>query len=318
MSAVRPYRTPSEGPPRAFVVLFSALIALVLISNAKAQTLEESVPSPPRTDVDTTGRRWLLGGTIAAANTTAMVFYFSTYYKENSAHRSPWHSFNDWYNTDMNVDKLGHVYMSQTYSNGLYHLLTWAQVRETPAMIWSASIAFLFQLEMEITDGFYRNWGFSWWDIAANAVGSIYPHVQRRSAIAQAISLKASYHPSRILRERWSRNPIADYDGVTYWLSINPSRLLSRDGHSWWPRWLAVAVGYGAQNTMLGKGVYNSDEDNKGLGTQEWYVGVDLDFRHLRSNSHWIQMILDFLTTIRLPLPTVRVSPGTVWYGVYF
>lgn len=300
---------------------FLLMIPLTHVFSQSSQTISRQELSSPfilNEDVDTCARQWWLGSGFVLADAGAMALYFTTYYAENSDKRSSWHVFGDWYNTDMNVDKLGHLYATQIYSNSLYHAFRWARVTETTAMIWSGSLAFLIQLEMEITDGFYRNWGFSWWDIGANAVGAAYPHLQRLSPVAHAVTLKASYHPSRILVNRWSTNPIADYDGFTYWLCFNPHGILPKSWQEWWPSWLAVAVGYGAENTMLGKGIYHSDQDNHGLGTQEWYLGLDLDIRQWKSDIPFLQLILETLHYIRLPLPAIRIRPGVVWYGLYF
>ncbi|MBR9977861.1 MAG: DUF2279 domain-containing protein, partial [Bacteroidetes bacterium] len=226
-------------------------------------------------------RLWLVGGTMFTANTAILVYYYTTFYNDEYATRAPFHSFNDWYNADLNVDKLGHIWGTQAYVQALYHLFRWTNMQQCEAMYWSSATAFLFQLEMEITDGFYEKWGFSWWDMAANTVGAVWPNLQRAWPSLQPVMLKMSYRPSQAVKNGWIKHDyLRDYDGFTYWLTLSVHDVLPETLKPWWPAWLGVAVGYGADNTMLGKNIYNS-VDGVGQGDQEWYISLDYDLRKL-------------------------------------
>lgn len=176
----------------------------------------------------------------------------------------------------------------------------------------------LFQLEMEITDGLYKNWGFSWWDMAANAVGSAWPNIQRAVPELQCINLKMSYHPSASVRKGWVEHDyLRDYDGFTYWLALSVEDVLPTSMKPWWPDWLGIAVGYGANRTMLGKHIYNS-AGGVGQGEQEWYIALDYDLRKLPGEGAFVRFLKEELNIFHWPSPAVRITPGTVWYGLYF
>ncbi len=263
-------------------------------------------------------KQWIVGGTLLTANTAIMVYYFATFYNDEYAQRAPFHTFNDWYNADLNVDKLGHIWGSQAYANVLYRIFRWTGMSETSSMYWSGGGAMLFQLEMEITDGLYEKWGFSWWDMAANAVGSAWPNVQRLVPELQSVNLKMSYRPSAAVRNDWVQHDyIRDYDGFTYWLAFSVEDMLPESAKPWWPDWLGIAVGYGANRTMLGKNQFNS-ADGRGQGEQEWYIALDYDLRKLPGDGAFVRFLKEELNIFHLPSPAVRIAPGAVWYGLYF
>jgi hypothetical protein len=263
-------------------------------------------------------RLWLMGGTMFAANTAIVIYFFDTYYNDEFATRAPFHTFDDWYNADLNVDKLGHIWSAQAYAQAMYHMFRWANITETGSMYWSSGLAFLFQLEMEITDGLFEKWGFSWWDTAANAVGAAWPNLQRVYPSLQPVMLKMSYHPSASVKKGWIEHDyLRDYDGFTYWLALTVEDLLPAKAKPFWPDWLGIAVGYGANNTMLGDKIYNSN-NGVGQGEQEWYLALDYDLRKLPGDTAFLRWLKESLNIFHLPAPAIRLTPSAVYYGLYF
>jgi hypothetical protein len=53
-----------------------------------------------------------------------------------------------------------------------------------------------------------------------------------------------------VLGENFLQQTLKDYNGQTYWLSINVASFLSDDTR--FPKWLNVAVGYGADGLIGG------------------------------------------------------------------
>lgn len=263
-------------------------------------------------------RLWLLGGGVAAGNAAIMTYYFTTFYTQQEGERSAWHTFDDWYNSNLNVDKLGHVWGAQAYAHTAYWLFRWTNMTHAQSLWWSGGLAWTLQFEMECTDGFYRKWGFSWWDVAANTAGAFWPALQDAVPALRTVSLKMSYRPSASMNARWVDYPLVDYDGYTYWLALTVDDVLPASVKPYWPDWLGVAVGYGADRTMLGKQVYNSDASNHGLGDQQWYLALDYDLRRLPGDTPFLRFLKDELNLVHWPSPAVRISPGAVWYGLYF
>ncbi len=271
--------------------------------------------SPVSPDVT---RLWILGGTMFAANAAIMWYYFNTFYLPRETERSKWHTYNDWYNADLNIDKLGHFWGSQAYANTLYHMFRWARLSHVSSMYWSSGIAIVYQLEMEMTDAFYKKWGWSWWDVAFNVAGAVYPNLQRAWEPLQSVQLKMSYYPSPALRDGWVDYALKDYDGFTYWLAFTIEDFLPERLKPYWPDWLGIAVGYGGNRVWKGPNAYNNYPDGTGAGDQEWYLSLDYDLRKLPGNSAFLRFLKEELNLIHLPAPAIRFTPTTIYYGLYF
>ncbi|MDT8323602.1 MAG: DUF2279 domain-containing protein [Bacteroidota bacterium] len=264
------------------------------------------------------GRLWLVGGTMFAVNAGIMGYYFATFYNDDYADRAPFHTFNDWYNADLNVDKLGHIWGSQTYARTLFHMFRWTGMKREPAMYWSSGLAMFYQLEMEVIDGMYEKWGFSWWDMGANTVGALWPNLQRVWPALQSVNIKMSYHPSDAVKAGWIEHDyLRDYDGFTYWLCLSVEDVLPHAARPYWPDWLGIAVGYGANRTMLGDGIYNSS-GGVGEGEQEWYIALDYDMRALPGDGAFMDFVRESLNLFHFPAPALRITPSGIFYGLYF
>jgi hypothetical protein len=129
---------------------------------------------------------------------------------------------------------------------------------------------------------------------------------------------KFTYHYSDAWRDkRYYRDPgslIEDYEGMTFWITVNIHHYLPDSWKKEYPEWLAplgIAFGHAAKNIA----------SNIGGGHREIFVGLDLDFRKIPigNDSGFFKFLKSEFNFIRLPLPTVRISPGgAVWYGLYF
>ena len=72
----------------------------------------------------------------------------------------------------LQVDKFGHAYGAYLESYAGYRALRWSGASKKKALLYGGTLGFFLQSPIEIIDGFYEGWGFSWSDMAANAVGS--------------------------------------------------------------------------------------------------------------------------------------------------
>jgi hypothetical protein len=91
-----------------------------------------------------------------------------------------------------------------------------------------------------------------------------------------------------------------DYNGQTYWLSINLDKFFR------FPKWLNLAVGYGADGM-----VYARDEDNEAAGYdayRQFYLGIDFDLSHISTKSKAFNTLLYVVNMIRLPAPAIEFS----------
>ncbi|MEZ4903712.1 MAG: DUF2279 domain-containing protein [Spirosomataceae bacterium] len=150
----------------------------------------------------------------------------------------------------LQVDKFGHVYGSYLESYIGYRAMRWSGASKKKALLYGGTLGFLLQSPIEIIDGFYEGWGFSWSDMAANAVGSGIVIGQELLFDEQIMKYKFSFHPSEYAKQAngylgttFTGQILQDYNAHTYWFSIGLSRIIQSDRI---PPWLNVAVGYGA------------------------------------------------------------------------
>jgi hypothetical protein len=235
--------------------------------------------------------------------------------------RSKFHTINDnsaW----LQMDKLGHVFTS--YQLGKYgsHLLNWSGVSERDQLFYGATLGFSFLTAVEVLDGYSKEWGFSWGDILANGSGTGLYIGQELLWKEQRIALKYSFHQTKYAKQRpdklgetYLEQTLKDYNGQTYWLSAN---LHSFFKESKIPKWLNVAVGYGAEGMLTG----TKDVDNQVLTSNEryrqYYLSFDLNLSKVSTNSKLLRSILDVFNMIKIPFPTLEFNKkGTVFHLFY-
>jgi hypothetical protein len=215
------------------------------------------------------------------------------------------------------MDKVGHMVEAYYISHIASKVYRWGGM-SAPRSIWYGSLTgFVWMLQIEITDGFYKAWGFSYYDLTMNILGAGYAALQQfYPEQLKGIRFKVSYYPSqaykRGLYSTVSKSWLDDYEGFNFWLAVNPYDVMPRSWKSSVPGWLApwgIALGYGVQD--IATDVFN--------GHREFVIGLDLDLNKIPTgNNRILKFWKDEFNIFRLPLPAVRISPTTVWYGFYF
>lgn len=230
------------------VILFACL-SFINIVNSRAQ--DESVA------LDTTFKDnsivYKALGFTSAYYASSLLILGNTWYKDRE--RTSFHFYKD--NTGyLQVDKLGHIYGGYVYSYiGYFGLLKLGTTRKE-ALIFGATLGFVLQFPIEIMDGFYEDYGFSWGDIVANTMGSALILGQGLIFKEQLVKYKFSYwesvYSSRAngyLGTNSFDRIFNDYNGHTYWLSCPLNKIIP---NKITPDWLNIAIGYGA-NGMYGE-----------------------------------------------------------------
>lgn len=145
------------------------------------------------------------------------------WYKDHK--RVPFHYYND-LKGYLQMDKAGHAYGAYYESYQGYHALRWAGMDKKKALIYGAPLGVIFQTPIEIFDGIYEGFGFSWWDTWSNLAGSALFTLQEAFWEKQFVMMKFSYSSSRYSKyhRKLGETPLEslflDYNGHTYWLSI--------------------------------------------------------------------------------------------------
>lgn len=236
--------------------------------------------------------------------------------------RSAFHSFDDrdeW----LMMDKAGH--MMTCYTIGRYgtDILRWSGMDHRKSMWLGGSAGLIYMTGIELLDAKSAQWGFSWSDMIANASGSLMYIAQENFWKEQRIVLKISYTSSpfaeqnpEALGRNFQQRLFKDYNAQTYWSSFNVSSFLAPDAA--FPRWLNVAIGYGATEMLRAKtNIFNVDNSFQQC---EFFLSFDADLVRVRWKKKWMQRTAKILSFIKLPSPTLEVrGNGRVkLHGIFF
>lgn len=265
----------------------------------------------------------IIGG--ATAYTAGMVGLYHLWYKDYP--RSAFHFTNDndeW----MGLDKLGHVTTSYWIGRISYHALRWAGVREKQATWYGGTAGLFFLTTVEIFDGFSEEWGASAGDIAANIAGAALFISQQLTWQEQRILIKFSYHPTDyadyrpdVLGSTPIERIIKDYNGQTYWLSVNVNYFLRPESR--FPKWLNIAAGYSAKGMLGGSEnlpEYEDDALPDFKRTPQFFLTLDADLTRIPTRSKFLKGLFTVLGFIKIPFPTIEYNPEDQFnfYYLYF
>ncbi len=233
----------------------------------------------------------------------------------------------DWH-TNVQQDKLGHLFVSWQLARVFGAYGRWAGLTNRQAGLFGGVVSAAFQTQIEIFDGFDEAYGASRTDIAANVVGGVVGGLKVAYPEKLAwFDAKYSYHISPYYDEGVSDNAvlgylgnaIKDYDGITYWFVIHPSELVSEEDR--WPEWVSLAVGYSGTN--LAHAISGmSDPRNKGLpNVHERQLFLSLDFGLIERLPlpKVLRPVQTFFSFIHLPAPALSIGAGgNRWYWLYY
>jgi hypothetical protein len=233
---------------------------------------------------------------------------------------SRFHYFND--NAEwMQMDKMGHA--TTAYNLGVLgtDVYQWAGMQHNQA-IWCGGLSgLLFLSTIEAFDGFSSGWGFSGGDMLANAAGSALVVGQNLAWDQQRIQLKFSYHCSIYpeyrpdeLGSNAAQRILKDYNGQSYWLSVNIYSFLEQ--RSSFPQWLNAAVGFGADGMTGGRKnplTYGPDSAVMPVfaRSRRLFLSADVDFRHLQASDQGEIVFFKAINFIKTPAPALEFRPST-------
>lgn len=231
------------------------------------------------------------------------------------------HFFNDnrqW----MAVDKAGHSYSSFHLSRMSAEALQWSGMPAKKAQLLGSLGGFLLMAPVELMDGFAAGYGASWGDLAANGVGSLLYGSQQLWWSETRIRPKFSFHPTPFAEQRPSllgdsfpSQLLKDYNGQTYWLSVDIKKFLPEQSR--YPAWLNLALGYGTKGM-----VYARPDQSQEAGYQpvaQFYLSPDINLSQLKSRKKLLRLLLFVLDGIHLPAPALEINKnGIRLHPIYF
>lgn len=225
----------------------------------------------------------------------------------------------------LQMDKAGHVFSSYHLGRLGSEMLQWSGGSPKKQLIYGAGLGFTFLTAVEVLDGFSSEWGASTGDVIANATGTALYISQELLWKEQRITPKFSFHATRfanyrpeVLGRSFSEQILKDYNGQTYWLSAN---LKSFFKGSKIPKILNIAIGYGADGMLVGKGensVINLDVNQP--KSRQFYLSLDLDLTKIETKSHFLKTFFSVFSVLKIPAPTLEYSAneGLRAYVLYF
>ena len=255
--------------------------------------------------------------------TFAMVGLHYLWYKKFP--HSRFHLFND-NNEWLNMDKVGHATTAYNFCAIQYNTMQWCGLNNRQSNLAGGLTALGFQTIIEIFDGFSQKWGFSTGDMIANITGTALFMAQQSVWKEQRVQLKFSFHktifpqfnPGELGKNKWQRW-LKDYNGQTYWLSVNPSSFMSCKSD--FPRWLNIAGGLGAEG-MTGAVTNPAKICNIAIPEfkrkRKYFISADASIIKLFNTSNSI--LLSIADIIKSPAPTIEFKKGATikLHSLYF
>ncbi|MEO6133201.1 MAG: DUF2279 domain-containing protein [Saprospiraceae bacterium] len=290
------------------------------------------------------GRYWTVAGVSIAGYSGALISLNELWYKQYP--RTSFHFFNDaeeW----LQMDKAGHLFTAYFEADWIHGALEWTGVKPKPS-IWAGALAAIgLQASLEMFDGFSSKWGFSLSDFATNIAGAGMWASQELAWNEQRIRMKvsASYrtYPDEVIPGEPSGSTtlktrtddlygtnifqsfLKDYNSQTVWFSFNIHSFLKEE--SKFPKWLNIAVGYGAEN------MFGGFENKWKIGNTEYklsgekyprfrqlYISPDLDLSKIKIKSRPLKTLVCMANIFKIPAPALEINGkgGVKWKWMYF
>lgn len=260
-------------------------------------------------------------GTLYVGSLTGLGFLW---YKNHDLEH--FHTFNDleeW----KGVDKIGHAATAFQLSTIQSDVFEAAGYSKKQSAIISSLYTIGYMTGIEIMDGFSSGWGFSFSDICANKLG-IGLFAINKAFDKNLVNLKYSFHQTKyaqynknLLGKNFIQQTLKDYNGQTYWLSFNISSYLPPE--SKFPKWLNLAVGYGAEG-MIGARKNPAEINGNPIPSfkrySQWYISPDIDFSQIPVRGRGWKLLMRSLNIFKCPAPTLEFNSenGFKMHYVYF
>jgi uncharacterized protein YfiM (DUF2279 family) len=224
----------------------------------------------------------------------------------------------------LQMDKLGHFYTAHHIAAGLNKTYKWSGINDSKSRFIGSLISLGYLTTIEILDGFSKDYGFSWWDVAANTAGVSWFLAQEQLWREQRIHLKfsaslspyAQFRPSHLGRTVPERI-LKDYNGQTYWASFSPAYFFSKQNH--FPKWLAVSFGYSVEQKLHGfEDEFLVQQGNKLYhfsAQRQYLLSLDIDLTKLPIERKWLKTVAYALNHLKIPFPTLIFGENITIYG---
>ena len=229
-----------------------------------------------------------------------------------------WFVKNDWDQEERDADKFGHLFGGYQLTRVTSELLQAACMPPSRAAVWGALYAYAFQFQIEEWDGTQQLYGFNPSDLIADAAGAVFAVAQRHTKALQYIKPVWSYRPTEAYRRRnepghqGQPRATTDYAGQTYWFSTDVHGLLPDRAKPFWPSFIRFSPGYSITDYV--------DPNTGGAlrAKRKILLSLDIDPEHLPGDNKIWQTIKHELAFIRIPGPTLQLTPTKKFFAAYY
>lgn len=294
----------------------SLLILCIAVSAVHAQSFLP--PSPQYKQGRMTGI--IVAEAVAGTAITVGLNYL--WYKKFP--HSRFHFFNDNHEW-LGVDKVGHATTAYNIAVMQNDLLRWAGAGPHVAMLAGGLTSLGFMTMIEILDGHSAKWGFSGGDMLANTAGCLLFAAQQYAWGEQRLQLRFSYHPTIYpkynpgeLGRNWIQRILKDYNGQTYWLSVNLPAFAPKV-----PAWMSLSFGYGADG-MTGASANPTSVQGVEIPSftrsRQYYFSAGPSLANYTPQGFAVGTLKALNTVFPAPAPTLRFQKGKKmhFYPLYF
>lgn len=250
--------------------------------------------------------------------------------------RTSFQLYNDWGEWE-NMDKWGHAYNGYFQTALIFQGTRWTGRNRKSSLWHGIAGSLLFQSTIEVLDGFSAEWGFSVPDMMFNIGGTAAFAVQELIWQEQRFKIKMNALPVRhssslftgsegtatslemraeeLFTTALASQILKDYNAQIYWLSFRP---VSKEV-DWWPRWLNLATGYGAEN-MYGGYENNWETNGEVFSTtlqrqHQFYLSLDIDLEKIQTKNKFLKSCLYLLNIVKIPMPALEYNSDQGFYG---
>jgi hypothetical protein len=294
--------------------LLAGLLVTTGIEGAQPRSSVASLPNAacPLTPSQVTAARAGVGTAFVGGNA-----YLYHYFKKAwwSGERAPHFFFHaDWDQQFRDQDKFGHLLGGYHLARIGYAGMREACVGEKKAIFWSAAYAAVFQLQIEIFDGQFKKYGFSYADMIANTTGQALAVMQELHPRLRAIKPTFSYHRTRALKNGVNPElrPTLDYSGQTYWFSADVNELLPDAAKPYWPSFIRFSAGHSITDWINPQPPGAAQRAKRKI-----VLSLDFDPEKLPGNAPLWRSIKHTLSYYHFPAPALELTPKlhlSPWY----
>jgi len=245
-----------------------------------------------------------VGGIYLGSGIAVHIYQRNAWWKDQ---RRSFHFVND-ATYALTIDKIGHFYAGSLLSHAFSSGLEAGNIQSEPAAIWGSVASFLFELYVEIEDGYGPNWGFSPGDAIGDFLGASFSLSQYYFPVLKNFQPRFSYLPSEEIKNGIHKgNMIDDYNGQKYWMSFRMKNILPEALSRYWPAFLMLSAGMGVRDIQ---------EPEK--RQREFYIALDLDAEEIPLYGRGWQFVKNTLNYFHFPMPGIRISPDAAFFVFCF